>query len=84
MLSNKGPLCVHSRRLLPHGSFTLPNINTQTNTDTDKMCVDPNGNLHQSLSLSQQYEHLHYIPYKPLFIGLDHCWCKHTIKSQGV
>ena len=34
------------------GSFTVPDTETETNTDTDKMCTEPNGNLHRSLSLS--------------------------------
>ena len=35
-----------------NGSFTLPDTETETNTDTDKMCTEPNGNLHRSVSLS--------------------------------
>ena len=33
------------------GSFTVPDIKTKTDTDTDKMCTEANGNLHHSLSL---------------------------------
>ena len=33
-------------------TFTLPDTKTETDTDTNKMCTEPNGNLHRYLSLS--------------------------------
>ena len=42
--------------VLSNGSFTLPDTDsdTETKTNTDKMCTEPNGNLHRSLSLSSR------------------------------
>ena len=34
-----------------YGAFKLPDTETKTNTDPDKMCIERNGYLHQSLSL---------------------------------
>ena len=34
---------------LRYGSFTLTDTATKTDTDTDKMCTEPNGNLHRSV-----------------------------------
>ena len=66
---------------LYYGSFTLTDTATKTDTDTDKMCTEPNRNLHRSLS--DHYEHLHTVLHKPFLIGLGHslCQCKHTIMA---
>ena len=48
-----------------YGSFILPDTDTETeiDTETDKMCTQPNGIC--IVSVSEQYEHLHKILYKP-------------------
>ena len=62
-----------------YGSFTLPDI--ETDTHIDKMCTEPNGNLHcspflSSMNTSTQFYASHFISVR-LCLGV---WqCKHTI-----
>ena len=57
-----------------HGALTLTETETHTETDTDKMTTAPNG-----INVSVQYEQLHTILYKPLFIGLAPCQCERSL-----
>ena len=89
-LRNFGFELVQSTRVIGHcshfiglglcyGSFTLTNSATKTDTYTDQMYTEPNGNLHRSVS--DQYEHFHTILHKRFLIGLGLglCQCKHNI-----
>ena len=42
-----------------NGSFTAPDTDTKTDTDTNKMCTEPNRNLHRSLRAVQTTPHNH-------------------------
>ena len=59
-----------------NGTVTLP----ETETETDEIGAEPNGNLCWPVSLL--YEPFHTILNKPLFIGIgvDVGQCEHTIK----
>ena len=48
-----------------NGSFTLPD----TETETDNICTEPKWKF-ASVSVSEQYEHLHTILYNPFVICL--------------
>ena len=47
----EGSVIVELNEQQTYGLFTLSDTGTD-NTDTDKLCAEPNGNLHRSLSLS--------------------------------
>ena len=57
-----------------NGSFTLPNTDTETGADTDKICIEPNENLHRSLSLTSM--NTSTVLYKPFLPPANEVWGK--------
>ena len=59
-----------------YDSFTLPDtkIKTKTDADTDKICIEPDGNFHGSLSLSSMNTSTKFC--------LVCCQCKHTVRPK--
>ena len=59
----------------PNGVFTLPD----TDTNTDKMGLQPNCICVGVCISVGQYEHLHTILHNPFFIGVSVGQCEHPI-----
>ena len=59
-----------------YDSLTLPDtkIKTKTDADTDKICIEPDGNFHGSLSLSSMNTSTKFC--------LVVCQCKHTVRPK--
>ena len=63
-----------------NGTFTLPDTEMETYTDTERMCAEPNGNLFWCLSLHLRF---HTILWKPFFYP-SRCWAMWTHHNQGL
>ena len=58
------------------GGFTLPDTDTETDTETAEMYTEPYGVL-----VCMQYEHLHTILIKQFYIGSGVGQCERTFKG---
>ena len=60
-----------------YGAFTLPDTNTDTNTETDELQL---ATVLNGIVVSVQHEYLHTILYNPFFIGVCVGQCEHSIE----